>query len=83
MGRWIANALFPDGGQRLLREVAGVRIASNPRASYLRSLGAVARLNVRSRLGDVTVPTLVVAGERDNTVPFQLKMELSDRIPGA
>jgi 3-oxoadipate enol-lactonase len=83
MGRWVASALFPDDGQKLLREVAGARIASNPRGSYLRSLGAAARFNVRSRLCDIVAPTLVVAGDRDTIVPVKAKMELANRIPRA
>jgi 3-oxoadipate enol-lactonase len=83
MGRWVANTHFSDDGQKLLREVAATRIASNPRGSYLRALEAVARFDVRSRLVDITAPTLVVAGERDDTVTLQAKEELTNHIPGA
>lgn len=83
MGRWVARALFPDDDQELIREAAAARIASNPRGAYLRSLGAVARFDIRSRLGNIVAPTLVVAGDRDTIVPVKAKMELANRIPGA
>jgi 3-oxoadipate enol-lactonase len=81
MGRWVARTLFPDDDQQLIREAAADRIASNPRGAYLRSLGAVARFDIRSRLGDIVAPTLVVAGDRDTTVPLKAKMELAHHIP--
>jgi 3-oxoadipate enol-lactonase len=83
MGRWVANTLFPNEDQAQLREVAAVRISENQRSAYVRSMFAVARFDLRSRLNEITAPTLVVAGNLDTTLPIAVKYELVKRIPGA
>lgn len=83
VGRWVAAGLFPGEDQKVLREAAADRIADNPRRAYLQALAAVLRFDVRSRLGQIACRTLVVAGERDATVPMEAKLELARSIPGA
>ena len=38
---------------------------------------------VTSRLGEIEVPTLVLAGERDQVVPLPSSQLVAERIPGA
>jgi pimeloyl-ACP methyl ester carboxylesterase len=38
---------------------------------------------VTDRLGEITVPTLVLAGEQDRVVPLALTQAVAERIPGA
>ena len=83
VGRWVASGLFPLPDQQLLREAAASRIAGNPRRAYLQAALAVVRFDVAARLGEITCPTLVVAGDRDATVPMKAKLELARCIPGA
>ena len=83
VGRWVASGLFPDEDQKLLRNSAAARIAGNPRRAYLQAAAAVARFDVSSRLGEIAVPALIVAGERDATVPMSAKLELAHGIAGA
>jgi len=83
VGRWVASGLFPSPHQQSLREVAATRIAGNPRRAYLQAALAVVRFDVAARLGEITCPTLVIAGDRDATVPMKAKLELARRIPGA
>ncbi|HET7011034.1 MAG TPA: alpha/beta fold hydrolase [Anaerolineales bacterium] len=83
LGHWVSERLFPMEDQALIREVAAVRIGSTPREGYLQSVSAVARFNVVKRLGEIRVPTLVVAGSRDRTVPMRASQVLAERIPGA
>jgi 3-oxoadipate enol-lactonase len=83
VGRWVANGLFPDEDQKLLRTSAAARIAGNPRRAYLQAAAAVARFDVSSRLGEIACPALIVAGERDATVPMKAKLELAHGISGA
>lgn len=82
-GRIIAQGLFPREDQAFLRRAAETRLAGNSSSTYFRNLMCVARFDVRRRLEAVGCPTLVVAGERDTTVPFDLKAELAHRIPRA
>jgi 3-oxoadipate enol-lactonase len=82
LGILVANGLFPEE-QAYLREAAAMRIAANPRRAYLRALVAVARFDLRPRLGEIVAPTLVIAGDQDTTVPMEAKIELERGIPGA
>jgi len=79
----VARGLFPRADQRERYLAAVASLASNPRGRYFASMRAVARFDVRSRLGQVPCPTLVVAGDRDATVPLAAKDQLSRTIPGA
>lgn len=79
----VARGLFPRADQRALYLVAVASLASNPRRTYFASIRALARFDVRSRLGQVRCPTLVVAGDRDATVPLAAKALLSRTISGA
>jgi pimeloyl-ACP methyl ester carboxylesterase len=83
VGKWIAAGLFPGEDQAMLRQVAAERIAANRRGAYLRLLSAAARFDLRPRLAEVSCPALIVAGDRDATVPLEAKVELQARIPGA
>lgn len=82
-GQWVAHGLFPRSGQGPLREAAAQRIASNPRGAYLRTVGAILRFDVRHRLAEIRVPTLVVAGSGDRTVRLSAKREIARSIAGA
>lgn len=83
MGRWVANELFPYENQAQVREMAAARISGNQRSAYVRSMLAVARFDLRSRLTDISAPTLVVVGDRDTTIPIEVKAELAQGIPEA
>lgn len=83
IGRWVANTLFPRDNQGQLREIAAARISKNKRSAYVKSMVAVARFDLRSRLKEITAPTLVVAGDQDTTLPIGVKYELAKGIPGA
>ena len=83
VGRWVAAGLFPGPDQELLRLAAAERIASNPRGAYLRAIWAATRFDIRDRLNEINIPTLVVAGELDTTVSMDAKKELAGHIPGA
>jgi pimeloyl-ACP methyl ester carboxylesterase len=81
--RHIAGGLFPRDDQQLMRHAAELRIAENSSWDYFRNLVCVARFDVRRRLGEISCPVLVVAGDRDATVPRSAKLELAERIPQA
>jgi pimeloyl-ACP methyl ester carboxylesterase len=79
----VARGLFPHEDQRELYLAAVASLGSNPRWTYLASLRALAGFDVRRRLGALRCPTLVVAGDRDGTVPLASKRLLQGTIPGA
>jgi 3-oxoadipate enol-lactonase len=63
--------------------MAAARIAGNSWRGYLQAALAVSRFDRRRDLARIKTPTLVVAGEKDTTVPMRPKLELAQRIPGA
>jgi 3-oxoadipate enol-lactonase len=77
MGRWVARSLFPQPSQAELRALAARRIGANDRGSYLRTLLAVLAFDIRSRLGEIKQPSLVVAGAEDRIVPLAAKVSLA------
>ena len=83
LGRWVAAGLFPRTEQEGMRRAAAERLASNPRSAYWRAILAAARFDLRSRLGQIAVPVLIIAGEDDTTVPLAAKVELAASIPSA
>ena len=83
LGRSVAAGLFPYAGQEEMRALAAARLASNSPLTYVKLLMAVGRFDLRGRLGEIRVPTLVVAGEQDATVSMECKLELAGGIPGA
>jgi pimeloyl-ACP methyl ester carboxylesterase len=80
---FVAARLFPKPEQAELRQLAAARIAANDPATYRRLLFAIRAFDVRDRLGEIKCPTLVIAGDRDTTVPLPAKRYLAAHIPGA
>lgn len=80
---YVAARMFPKPEQAMLRKLAAERIASNDMATYRRLMLAIGAFDVRDRLGQIACPTLVIAGDRDTTVPLHPKQVLAARIPGA
>lgn len=53
------------------------------RRGMMNQARAVAGFAVLDRLGEIRVPTLVLHGTEDRTVPYASGVQLSERIPGA
>ena len=83
VGERVASGLFPQPELEPFRRAAAARLSGNSSRTYFRLLTAVARFDLRSRLGNIQAPTLIVAGEKDATVALSTKVELAQRIPRA
>ena len=57
--------------------------SSTPPHILARQMTACAEHDARDRIGQIRVPTLVLAGKEDPFVPFSLSQELAASIPGA
>ena len=79
----VARGLFPRPEQRARYLAAVASLAANSRWTYLAAVRGLLSFDVRGRLGDVRCPTLLIAGERDTTVPLAAKRALERSIPGA
>ena len=81
--RFVAARMFPKPEQAQLRALAVERIASNDLATYIRLLLTLGAFDVTHRLREIACPTLVIAGNRDTTVPLRAKKFLAEHIPSA
>lgn len=79
----VADRLFPLLEQAPVRAEAVTRLASNDPAAYRASLWAVVRFDVSFLLDLITCPVLVIAGDRDTTLPLEAKRQLAERLPNA
>jgi pimeloyl-ACP methyl ester carboxylesterase len=81
--RLVASRVFPRPEHAEIREWFFERLAANDRLAYRRTFQALARFDVRERLGEISALTLVIAGADDTTVSLPQKEELAEAIPGA
>ena len=79
----VARRLFPRPEQRALYEAAVMSLSRTPRRAYFAGLRALAAFDAEKLLACVRCPTLIVAGERDMTVPRAAVERLARGIPGA
>ncbi|WP_407188631.1 alpha/beta fold hydrolase [Bradyrhizobium centrosematis] len=70
----------PDpAGMELAREC----MSSVPEASYRAMMLALIGFDQRSTLGDISVPTLLLSGSKDNNAPAPMMAKTATYIPGA
>ena len=70
----------PDpGGMELARDC----MAAVPEATYRATMLALMGFDLRSALKDITVPTLLLSGSRDNNAPAPMMAKMASYIPMA
>jgi pimeloyl-ACP methyl ester carboxylesterase len=62
---------------------AGMKYLTIPVPAYLAQLAVIQAHDTTDRLGRLTVPTLVLAGEQDVLIPTALSHDLHGLVPGA
>lgn len=83
VAQYVALGLFPKPDQHALYLEAVSRLGRNRKRSYLAGMLAVVAFDARRELGRLPGPTLVVAGDRDTTVPRSAAEELHRGIGGS
>jgi 3-oxoadipate enol-lactonase len=79
----VARRIFPNPEQKLLRETLLQQIRqANPKA-YVSAMRALGFFDVTKRLNEISIPTLVVSGSDDSTVPLENQTKLAAKIRGA
>lgn len=79
----VAYHLFPNPDQaEMRRELIQLIIDSDPQV-YRTAMRALVRFDVRKRLAAIAIPTLVISGALDTTVPVETQQELARGIPGS
>ncbi|HWQ03915.1 MAG TPA: alpha/beta hydrolase [Longilinea sp.] len=79
----VAFHLFPNPDQADLRRAMTELIHESDPRVYRTAMRALAVFDVRKRLNEIRVPTLVITGALDTTVPLEIQDELALGIPGA
>ncbi|MBC8172026.1 MAG: alpha/beta fold hydrolase [Anaerolineae bacterium] len=67
MGETLAPRLFVDADQEVIRQTFINRWAENDPRAYLDAMRAIVGWSVADRIGQITIPTLVVASDQDYT----------------
>jgi 3-oxoadipate enol-lactonase len=62
---------------------AGMKYLNMPTPAYLAQLAVIQQHDTTARIGQLTVPTLVLAGEEDLLIPTALSHDLHDLVPGS
>ncbi len=82
MARFLSKRLFPEPHQRHLRRKMQERHALNDKEAYLAALSSVKGWTAAERLGEIEVPTLVIASEHDY-VAVDEKAAYVEQMPDA
>jgi pimeloyl-ACP methyl ester carboxylesterase len=83
LAAFVAGGLFPKPEQRPLYEAAVARLSQNPRRTYWHSLRAIGSFDLEKQVSAIRCPTLIIAGDRDATVPLVCAQRLHRAIPGS
>jgi 3-oxoadipate enol-lactonase len=74
---------FEQRGEELAEFETAMRYMDQPLHAYLAQLAVIQQHDTTSRLGQIAVPTLVLAGEQDILIPVSLSRRLHEQIPGS
>jgi pimeloyl-ACP methyl ester carboxylesterase len=80
---YIARGLFPKPEQEPYRAAAIASLGKNSKRAYFAAINVLRTFDTRAQLRAIQCPTLVIAGDRDTTIPLSAKEVLYRAIPGA
>lgn len=79
--RMVASRVFPAPQQSELRGMLIQQVLEADPKAYRAAMRALAKFDVARRLSEISIPTLIVTGELDTTVPREVQQQLADGIP--
>src|SRR5262249_16311477 len=74
---------FEQRASELAEFETAMRYIDQPGHAYLAQLAVIQQHDTTARLGQISLPTLVIAGEQDILIPVPLSRHLHERIPGS
>ena len=74
---------FEERGDDLAEFETAMRYMDQPVHAYLAQLAVIQQHDTTSRLGEIAVPSLVLAGEEDILIPVSLSRRIHEAIPGS
>jgi pimeloyl-ACP methyl ester carboxylesterase len=81
--RAVARRIFPHPQQEEFRQLLIEQILQADPRAYRATMLALAIFNVKRKLPGIQVPTLIITGENDTTVPPKNQKHLLELIPGS
>ena len=72
---------FEQRGDDLAEFETAMRYMDQPVHAYLAQLAVIQQHDTTSRLGEIAVPSLVLAGEQDILIPVSLSRRIHERSP--
>ncbi len=82
LGEMVARRLFPGAALDAVRAKFVERFSHNDPAVYRETLSSLVGWSVKDRLGELRVPTLILASDHDYT-PVRVKQAYLPLVPGA
>jgi len=79
----VARRMFPRPDQEPLRDELIHQILQSNEKVYRQAMQSLGLFDVHRRLGEIKIPTLIISGENDSTVPIANQVELASGIRGA
>lgn len=81
---WVFTVpFFSTRGEELAEFETAMRYMDQPTPAYLAQLAVIQNHDTTARLGQISTPTLVLAGEEDILIPVSLSKALHEAVPGA
>jgi 3-oxoadipate enol-lactonase len=77
------TAFFEERGEDLAEFETAMRYLDQPVHAYLAQLAVIQDHDTTSRLGEIAVPSLVLAGAEDILIPVSLSRRIHEAIPGS
>jgi 3-oxoadipate enol-lactonase len=74
---------FEQRAEELAEFETALRYLDQPVHAYLAQIAVIQDHDTTSRLGQITMPSLVLAGEQDILIPVSLSRQLHEAIPGS
>ena len=74
---------FEERDEDLAEFETAMRYMDQPVHAYLAQLAVIQQHDTTSRLGEIAVPSLVLAGEEDILIPVSLSRRIHEAIPGS
>ena len=79
----VAQRIFPGPDQEYLRETLIRQIHQADPKVYVSAMRALGFFDVTKRLHEISIPTLVISGKDDTTVPLENQSEMASKIHSA
>ena len=74
---------FTERGEDLAEFETAMRYMDQPVHAYLAQLAVIQNHDTTDRLSQISVPSLVLAGEEDILIPVALSRQIHEGIPGS